>query len=125
MEIIVIGSSSKGNCYLLKNEKECLILECGISFKEVKKVLNFNLSSVVGCLITHEHGDHCKYIKDVIDCGIDVYMSAGTKEALDIESFRIKTLMAFDTCKIGGFTILPFERVEIADRGLRLELSER
>ena len=109
MEFLVLGSSSKGNCYLLKNEKECLILECGISFKEVKKALEFNLSTVVGCLVTHEHGDHSKYVKDVIGSGIDVYMSGGTKVSLGLESHRVITVIAFNTFKVGGFTVLAFD----------------
>ncbi|MBC8059294.1 MAG: hypothetical protein H7Y18_01360 [Clostridiaceae bacterium] len=94
---------------MLKNETECLILECGIPFIEVKKALDFNLATVVGCLVTHEHGDHCKYVKDVINSGIDVYMSSGTKEAIGIESHRIKTVISFDTFKVGGFTVLAFD----------------
>ena len=109
MEFIVICSSSKGNCYLLKNEKECLILECGISFKEVKKMLDFDLSNVVGCLVTHEHSDDCKYIKQVVDSGIYVYMSAGTGQAINIKSHRINIVEAFNTFVIGGFTIMPFD----------------
>lgn len=109
MELIVLGSSSRGNCYLLKNKEECLILECGISFVEVKKALDFNLSTTIGCLVTHEHGDDSRYVKEVINCGIDVYMSAGTKGVLGIKNYRIKEVEPFNTFKIGGFTILPFD----------------
>ena len=55
MKLKVLGSGSAGNCYLLQNEKEILIIECGISYKKILQRLNFNLSSVVGCLISHEH----------------------------------------------------------------------
>lgn len=51
-----LGSSSCGNCYLLKAENETLIVECGIKFKEIQKAMNFNISHIVGCLVTHEHG---------------------------------------------------------------------
>lgn len=55
MKLKVLGSSSKGNCYLLESDKEVLIIELGISFKEIKKALNFDISKVVGALVTHEH----------------------------------------------------------------------
>jgi len=56
MKIKVLGSSSRGNCYLLQaNNGETLIIEAGISLKDIKKGLDFNLKGVVGCLITHEH----------------------------------------------------------------------
>ena len=58
MKLIVLGSSSSGNCYILDNGKEALIIEAGIRFQEVKKALDFNLRKVVGCVVTHAHNDH-------------------------------------------------------------------
>lgn len=55
MQLVVLGSSSKGNCYLLQNENDCLIIEAGVRFKEVKEVLDFNISKIRGVLISHEH----------------------------------------------------------------------
>lgn len=60
----MLGSSSKGNCYLLEYKNKVLILDAGVSFKEVQKALNFNIEKVVGVLITHEHMDHLKYATD-------------------------------------------------------------
>ncbi|MEB3374489.1 hypothetical protein SFC43_18645 [Bacteroides sp. CR5/BHMF/2] len=48
MKLIVLGSSSSGNCYILDNGTESLIIEAGIRFQEVKKALDFNLRKVVG-----------------------------------------------------------------------------
>ena len=81
MKLYILGSSSKGNCYLLQSEKtgEVLILEAGINLQEVKKALNFNLSSIVGCCITHEHGDHAKYVLQYLEARIPVRMSEGTR----------------------------------------------
>jgi len=42
MLLKVLGSSSKGNCFILENEEESLIIECGIPFLEIKKGLGFN-----------------------------------------------------------------------------------
>lgn len=109
MRLKVLGSSSSGNCYLLQSETETLILECGIKWDEVKKALDFNMASVSGCLITHEHKDHCKYAKDVINSGIDIYLTKGTLEALSITSHRAKIIKPLETFKIGEFNILPFD----------------
>lgn len=75
MKIKVLGSSSRGNCYLLQLKKETLILECGINYKDILKGLDFNLESVIGCLVTHEHKDHSKAITELTNNGIDVYSS--------------------------------------------------
>lgn len=70
MKLKVLGSSSAGNCYVLDNGNEALILEAGVAFAKVKKALGFNLRKVAGCLITHQHNDHAKYIRNVVECGI-------------------------------------------------------
>jgi phosphoribosyl 1,2-cyclic phosphodiesterase len=85
MELKILGSSSDGNCYIFDNGKEALVVECGISFQEVKKAVDFDISRIVGCLISHEHGDHAKEVKKFIQARIDVCLSAGTAFALGIE----------------------------------------
>lgn len=109
MKLKVLGSSSKGNCYLLENETECLILECGISFKDIKIALDFNLRNVVGALSTHCHLDHAKSIKDISKSGINVYSSYGTFAALELTGSHLVIIKAFRQFKVGGFTIMPFD----------------
>ncbi|HCB45364.1 MAG TPA: MBL fold hydrolase, partial [Algoriphagus sp.] len=59
MKLIVLGSSSAGNCYILQdNQGNSLILEAGVRIKEIKKALDFDISGIQGCLISHRHGDH-------------------------------------------------------------------
>ena len=66
IDIKVIGSGSSGNCYLANINGTQLLLECGLSFKTIQKALNFKLSSIEGCLVTHEHIDHSKAVKDLL-----------------------------------------------------------
>lgn len=113
MQLKVLGSSSSGNCYLLYNENETLILECGLPYKTILKGLNFNLRNIVGVLVSHEHKDHSKAIKDMMNNGIDVYTSVGTVEALNIAdyavtSYRLSFLKSEEQCHIGKFTVMPF-----------------
>lgn len=62
MELIVVGSSSDGNGYVLQNDDEALIIECGRPFSEIKKAVGYNVSKIVGAVVSHEHGDHAKYL---------------------------------------------------------------
>lgn len=105
----VIASGSKANCYLLSLENEVLILECGVNYKDILKDLDYDLSKVVGCLVTHEHKDHSKSIDKLTENGIDVYSSLGTFEVLGIQNHRTKVIEAKKLFKIGNFAILPFE----------------
>ena len=110
MNVKVLGSSSSGNCYLLQAKSgEILIIECGIDFKEVKKALNFDLKNVVGCLVTHEHKDHSRYVEKVLEAGIDCYMSKGTKEVLELNHHRVNILCEFAKISIGGYKVMTFD----------------
>ncbi|MRG86979.1 MBL fold metallo-hydrolase [Salinibacillus xinjiangensis] len=109
IDIKTLASSSKGNCYHITDGSTPLLLECGIGFKEIRKALKFNTSSLAGCMVTHEHGDHTKGLKDVVKAGINVYMSPGTKEALNIDHHRIKPVEPKKQFQIGTWTILPFD----------------
>jgi len=109
MKLKVLGSGSSGNCYLLQNKNETLILECGLPYKTILKGLDFNLRDVVGCLVTHCHKDHSKSIKELISNGIDVYSSSGTLKAIDAGDYRVQVIKSENQVSIGDFTVLPFE----------------
>lgn len=73
MKIKCLASGSSGNCYLLENDKECLILDAGIPIKQIKEGLDWNISKVVGACVTHVHKDHSKSVKDFENMGIPVF----------------------------------------------------
>lgn len=112
--IKVIATGSTGNSYIIQAGGEILLLELGINFKNIKKELGFDLSKVVGALVTHEHKDHSKCVNDVIKSGIDVYMSEGTaagiefKVPIEMVSNRLNYLRHNVPKNIRGFTIVPF-----------------
>lgn len=109
MVLKVLGSSSIGNCYILENDISALIIEAGVSFKEVKKALGFNVRKIDGVLISHEHLDHAKYIKDYLQAGIPVYSAFQTQEALEITTGEItKAITPMKKVQIGKFSAVPF-----------------
>lgn len=108
MNLKILGSSSKGNCYLLTNGDEILILEAGIDLKEIKKHIDFQINKVVGCLVTHEHMDHAMYIEKFVENGIDVYASKGTLKARNIGHRRTNIIERRKMFNVGGFDIIPF-----------------
>lgn len=105
MQLRCLGSGSSGNCYLLENDRECLVLEAGLPLKKVKEALDFNISKIVGALVTHEHGDHAKHYRDFQKTGVFVAMSKGTAEAVQSDDFYIRSGYWY---QYGGFTITPF-----------------
>lgn len=109
MNLDVLGSSSKGNAYLLKTSDEILLIECGVHIKQIKKALNFDLRKVVGCVLTHEHSDHTKAVDEIISAGIEVFASEGTLDALNIKSHRSNSMKKLEQIQIGNFIVLPFD----------------
>lgn len=110
MRLMVLGSSSDGNCYLLEGKSETLILEAGVHMSEIKKALSWNLLKVRGCLVSHRHNDHAKSVKGLIDCGIKVYALQDVLEHKRVgESPFSCPIKPLDRFCIGGFKVLPFD----------------
>lgn len=112
MKLTVLGSSSAGNCYLFKGKSQVLILEAGLPIKLVKEALNFDISNVSGCIVSHEHGDHASRVKEFIKSGIKVFSSNGTIEAIKDRygiDYGMNDMQANRRYSIGEFGILPFK----------------
>lgn len=110
MKLKVLASGSSGNCYLLENKEEILILEAGIAYKQIQEGIDFNINKVLGCLITHEHKDHSKATEQLIKAGVTIYTSKGTIDEIGLElGHRIEVIKAHELIKVGGFTIYPFD----------------
>lgn len=107
MKLSVLGSTSAGNCYIIENDTEALIIEAGVHLNLVKQALNFNIRKVVGVLVSHLHGDHSgkgNSLKEFeklfpIYCNDSVIEAKGLNKAIEISHFK--------KFKVGDFTILP------------------
>lgn len=64
--ITSLNSGSNGNCYYIGNKKEAILIDCGISCKEIEKRmlrLQLEIKLVKAVFISHEHSDHIKGIE--------------------------------------------------------------
>lgn len=75
MKLYCLGSGSRGNCYLLENSTgEQIVLDAGINVKDIAAHLAFtSWRNVVAALITHEHKDHSKSLKEIARNGINCF----------------------------------------------------
>lgn len=109
MKLKVLGSSSSGNCYLLTaNSGQTLIIEAGISIKQIKEALNFDLSKVISCIVTHRHGDHFKYASEYMQNGIEICSGVETLDSIDY-SHKMRVLQKQKKYSIGEFVVMPVE----------------
>lgn len=117
MQIEVLGTGSAGNCYKVEIGSATLLLECGLPFKVIQRKLGFKLSDIDACLVTHEHMDHAKAVKDLMKAGVDCYMTKGTAGALKVKGHRLNTFRKDDKSQgycwkfFSDIQILPFEAV--------------
>ena len=99
MKIKCLASGSSGNCYLLENEKECLILDAGIPIKQIKQGLDWDISKVVGVCASHAHSDHSKAVKNFKNMGVPVFAP------YKIKSLPIKALVSYGKFRVTAFAL--------------------
>ena len=61
MRLRVLGSSSAGNCTLVWNDRDAVMIDCGFSPRTIMAgldTLDNDCPALGGLLITHAHGDH-------------------------------------------------------------------
>ena len=110
MKLTILASGSSGNGYILQNEKEALIIECGMPLRDATTRLCCDTRNVVGCLVTHSHGDHAKYIAEYAR-PFHIFATQGTlkeKKASD-NGFHYHSVPMLKEFKVGNFTIKAFE----------------
>jgi len=63
LEVCALASGSNGNCYYVGNDKEALLVDVGLSARQLQlrlKEKGINEQKIKAILITHEHCDHAR-----------------------------------------------------------------
>jgi len=113
VEICALASGSNGNCYYIGNSEEAVLIDAGLSFKQIIKRLeakDLDPKKIRALFITHEHGDHVRGARVMgKKLDIPVFMTEGTFRA----SFRTWKPVSFQVIQdnvpivVGSFTIFP------------------
>lgn len=122
MEIKTIATGSSGNCYVLTAPNgDQLLLECGIPWKRIAMGMKWDFSRLQGCVISHEHMDHARAVRDLLKRMIMVWASPGTLAAINCgDALTASPIQANeDDCiehvvEAGAFTIIPFSAIHDA-----------
>ena len=120
--ITSLNSGSNGNCYYIGNDKEAVLVDIGISCREVEKRmarLNLSLLKVKAIFISHEHTDHIKGVQVFSKKHqIPVYITDSTlnNSRLFLEKKLINSFIKYYPISIGALTITAFpKRHDAAD----------
>ena len=114
MKIASIASGSNGNCYYLENNDEAILIDAGVSRKQIVDRMNrlgLSLSKLRGVFISHEHSDHL-YGIDVFSrkYAVPVFMTQKTYAAYGriIKDASVNFFSPGEKVQLGNLCVHPF-----------------
>lgn len=101
MQVTILGSGSSGNCAYLETEQVRLLVDAGLSGKQIRqRLLTIGRApeNLTGILITHEHSDHIQGLTGLAaKLNIPVFCNRLTKEAIEATLNLKLDFRIFDT----------------------------
>ncbi len=110
MKVIQYASSSRGNFYeIIAGNSKRLLLEIGLTWKNIQKFLSYNMSNIEAAFASHYHADHFKEPEKVTQAGIDVYASKSAFEFKNLLGNRRANIVEDKTLvQLNSFQVLCF-----------------
>ncbi len=118
LKVCVLASSSAGNCVFISTERTRLLVDAGLSRREISKrlaAIGEDAASLDGILVTHEHTDHTCGLVSLTknaDCPLPLYLTHGTARFIDwegcqptLEEFQAGSCFSIRDFDISSFTI--------------------
>ena len=115
LTVCVLASGSKGNAVYLSDGRTALLIDAGLSGKEIERRMaerGLSPQALSGIVVSHEHGDHIRGVGVMSRrYGLPVYMTRGTAEAAGDRVGRLTTIHHFapgTAFSVDGLTFRPF-----------------
>jgi phosphoribosyl 1,2-cyclic phosphodiesterase len=120
LDFQVIASSSAGCAYRVSGggASRPLLIDCGLSFPKLQKALDYKVTDLAGCLISHSHLDHCKAANSLAKFGVDIWSSEETIGSINKDgtySRRYHSMRPGMWYAIGDWQVLAFDAVHDKD----------
>jgi len=88
-QLTILGSGSSGNCAYLETTETRLLIDAGLSARQIRKrllTIGRTPENLSGILITHEHSDHIQGLAVLATkLQVPVYCNRLTKEAIETQ----------------------------------------
>ena len=114
--IASLNSGSNGNCYYVGNQEDAVLIDGGISCREIEKRmkrLGLSIKNVKAVFVSHEHGDHIHGISTLArKHRLPIHITPGTLQYgnLRISEDRVFTLRAHDPFCYGNLKVIAFPK---------------
>jgi phosphoribosyl 1,2-cyclic phosphodiesterase len=118
--ICSLNTGSNGNCFYIGTEKEAVLIDLGISFREVTRRmhrLNLQLSRIKAIFISHEHSDHIKGLYSFLKkYPVPVYITTSTfaNSGLFLQPECIKSFSSYHPVYVGDLKVTGFPKLHDA-----------
>ena len=118
--ITSLNSGSNGNCYYIGNEKEAILVDAGISCREIEKRmkrLGLNMQKVKAIFVSHEHTDHIKGIPTLAKkYQLSIYITTATlfHSGFVLDKRLVMPFSANEPIVIGNLAIRAFPKLHDA-----------
>ncbi len=116
MEISALASGSSGNCFYVGSEKCAILIDAGISTKQILEkllVIGGDARKIKGIFITHEHIDHVRGVDALArKLNIPIFATKATAQNCFLCSDKnlIKIIKRNSAVKVNGLKIEAFSK---------------
>ncbi len=124
LKICVLASGSSGNATFVGTDRTRILIDCGLSFKELSSrlaAIGEQASGLDAVLVTHEHSDHVSGLPVLmrrLGSRVPVFLTNLAAPALDwggrtphVETFQAGCRFSVGDLEVGSFTI-PHDAVD-------------
>jgi phosphoribosyl 1,2-cyclic phosphodiesterase len=113
LAICSLASGSSGNCYLVYSKEAAVVVDAGISGKQMLErigILGFSPQQIRAIMVTHEHSDHIRGLSQLAKrTGAFIYSSGGTINCLEQAlAARTSPMQPGDSLRIEDLEIRAF-----------------
>ncbi|QIA07044.1 MBL fold metallo-hydrolase [Draconibacterium halophilum] len=129
LEICAIASGSNGNCYYIGNENSAILVDAGISTKQILRRMSergLDADKLRAVFITHEHSDHMRGARVLGKrLQIPVYMSAKTYDGSykNLRPDYPRFFTCDETIAVDEFTVHPVKKYHDAAEPYSFRIS--
>ncbi len=119
LNITSLNSGSNGNCYYIGNSSEAVLIDAGLSCREIEnriQQVGLSMKIVKAIFVSHEHIDHIKGVSTLANkYSLPVYITAATAQhGPRLIKHLSRVFNAHEPVHIGSLTVTGFPKLHDA-----------